>query len=67
MDIQELVLFFKSCLYEGLYCGRKGKRYTIEVVIIAKKLPLDNFKNIKNSLGKVQNQQNNNKETRSKR
>ena len=28
-------------LYEGLYCGRKGKRYATEVVIAAEKLLLD--------------------------
>ena len=39
----------------------------MEVVIIAKKLPLDGFKDIKDSLGKVQSQQDNNKETKSKR
>ena len=61
------MLFLRGRLHEGLYCGRKGKRYAMEVVIIAKKLPLDNLKDIKDSLGKVQNQQNNNKETRSRR
>ena len=56
MDIQTPALFLKSHFYKGLYCGRKGKRYAIEVVIIAKKLLLDNLKDIKNSLSKVQNQ-----------
>ena len=44
MDVQEPALFLRDCLYEGLYCGRRGKRYVIEVVIIAEKLPLDGFK-----------------------
>jgi len=39
----------------------------IEVVITAKKLPLDNLKDVKNNLGKAQNQQDNNKETKSRR
>ena len=47
------MLFLKDCLYKGLYCGYKGKRYIIEVVITAKKLPLDDFKNVKDNLGKV--------------
>ena len=41
--------------------------YAIEVVTIAKKLPLDDLKDIKDSLGEAQNQQNNNKKTRSRR
>ena len=31
-------------LTNGLYSGRKGKRYAIEVVIIAEKVPPDGFK-----------------------
>ena len=49
MDIQKPALFLKSHFYKGLYCGRKGKRYAIEVITIAKKLPLDDLKNIKDS------------------
>jgi hypothetical protein len=53
LDIQELALFLRGYLYKGLYRGRKGKRYAIEVVIIAEKLLLDNLKDIKDSLGEV--------------
>ena len=55
MDIQEPALFLRGRLHEGLYCGRKGKRYVMEVVTTAKKLPLDDLKDIKDSLGKAQN------------
>ena len=55
MDVQESVLFLRDRLYKGLYCGRKGKRYAIEVVITAKKLPLDNLKGIKDNLGEARN------------
>ena len=48
-DVQESALFLRGRLHEGLYCGRKGKRYAIEVITIAKKLPLDDLKNIKDS------------------
>ena len=44
---------FKDYFYKGLYCGRKGKRYMMEVVIIAEKLPLDGLKDIKDNLGEV--------------
>ena len=44
MDIQEPALFPKDHLHEGLYCGRKGKRYATEVVTATKKLPADGFK-----------------------
>ena len=47
--------FLRDRLYKGLYCGRKGKRYAIEVVIIAAKLPPDNLKDIKDNLSKAQN------------
>jgi hypothetical protein len=40
-------------LTKGLYCGRKGKRYAMEVVIIAEKLPPDNLKDVKNNLGEA--------------
>jgi len=42
-------------LYKGPYYRRKGKRYTIEVVTTAKKLLLDNLKDIKGNLGEAQN------------
>ena len=61
------MLFLRGRLYKGLYCGRKGKRYAMEVVITAEKLPPDDLKDIKDSSGEVQNQQNNDKETRSRR
>jgi len=35
------------------YYRHKGKGYAMEVVIIAKKLPLDGLKDIKDNLGKV--------------
>ena len=54
-DVQELALFFRDRLYKGLYCGRKGKRYMMEVVIIAEKLPLDDLEDIKDNLGEVWN------------
>jgi hypothetical protein len=44
LDVQELALFIRGRLNKGLYCGRKGKRYTIEVVAIAEKLLPDGFK-----------------------
>ena len=53
MDIQEPALFLRDRLHEGLYCGRKGKRYAIEVVITAKKLPLDDLEDIKVSNGRI--------------
>ncbi len=39
----------------------------MEVVIIAKKLPPDGFKDIKDSLSEAQSQQDNNKETKNRR
>ena len=53
LDVQELALFLRDRLNKGLYCRYKGKEYIIEVVIIAEKLLLDSFKNIKDSLGEV--------------
>ena len=47
------MLFLRDRLYKGLYYRRKGKRYIIEVVIIAKKLLLDNLEDIKDNLGEV--------------
>ena len=41
---------------KGLYCGYKGKEYTMEVVTIAKKLLLDDLKDIKDNLGEARNQ-----------
>ena len=32
MDVQELALFLRDRLHEGLYCRRKGKGYATEVV-----------------------------------
>ena len=53
LDVQESALFLRDCLHEGLYCGRKGKGYTMEVVIIAEKLPLDDLKDVKDNLGET--------------
>ena len=39
----------------------------MEVVITAKKLPLDNLKGVKDNLGEAQSKQDNNKETRGRR
>ena len=55
-DIQELALFLRDRLHEGLYCGREGKRYAMEVVTIAEKLPLDDLEDIKDDLGEARNQ-----------
>ena len=52
---------------KGLYCGHKGKGYATEVVITAKKLPPDGLKDVEDDLGEVQNQQDNDKETKSRR
>ena len=59
--------FLEIFLTKGLYCGHKGKRYATEAVTTAKKLPLGDLKGIKDNLGKVQNQQDNDKETKSRR
>jgi len=45
--------FLEIVLMKGLYCGYKGKGYAMEVVTIAKKLPLDGLKDIKDDLGEV--------------
>jgi len=45
--------FLEIVLIKGLSYGYKGKEYAIEVVIIVKKLPLNNLKDIKNNLGKA--------------
>ena len=45
--------FFKDCLYKGLYCGRKGKRYVMEVVTTAEKLPPDDLEDVKDNLGEA--------------
>jgi len=49
------------------YYGHKGKGYATEVVITAKKLPPDGLKDVEDDLGEAQNQQDNNKETKSRR
>jgi hypothetical protein len=67
LDVQESALFLRDRLYKGLYCGRKGKRYAMEVVTIVEKLPPDGLKDIKDNLGKAQSWQDNGKETRSRR
>ena len=67
LDVQELALFLRDRLHEGLYCGRKGKRYAMEVVTTAEKLPPDDLEDIKDNLGKAQSQQDNDEETRSRR
>ena len=48
------MLFLRSHLNKGLYYGYKGKGYATEVVTIAKKLLLDDLKDINNGLGKAQ-------------
>jgi hypothetical protein len=45
--------FFRDRLHEGLYCGRKGKRYAMEVVTTAEKLSLDDLEDIKDNLGEA--------------
>ena len=55
MDVQELALFLRGCLNEGLYYGRKSKGYVTEVVIATEKLPLDDLEDIKDNLGEAQN------------
>ena len=50
------MLFLKDRLHKGLYYGRKGKRYAMEVVAAAEKLPLHDLKDIKDNSGEVQNQ-----------
>ena len=58
--------FLRGHLYKGLYCGHKGKEYATEVVTITEKLLPDDFEDTKDSLGKAQSQQDNDKETRSR-
>ena len=67
LDVQEPALFLRDCLYKGLYCRYKGKRYIMKVVIIAEKLLLDNLEDIKDDLDDVQSQQDKDKKTRSRR
>jgi hypothetical protein len=62
LDVQELALFLRDRLHEGLYCRRKGKRYATEVVTTAKKLPPDGFKDIKDDSDNAQSQQDNNRD-----
>ena len=52
---------------KGLYYGHKGKGYATEVVIIAKKLLPDGFEDTKDDLDEAQSQQDNDKETGSRR
>jgi hypothetical protein len=49
LDIQEPALFLRGRLHKGLYCRHKGKRYTMEVVTAAKKLPPDDLEDIKDN------------------
>ena len=44
------VVLIKDCIVDT-----KDKEYATEVVIIAEKLPLDGFTDIKDRLGKAQN------------
>jgi hypothetical protein len=53
LDAQEPALFLRDRLPEGLYCGRKGRRYTMKAVITAEKLPPDDLEDIKDSLGEA--------------
>ena len=59
--------FLGIVLTKGLYYGYKGKGYVSEVVTIAKKLLLDGFEDTKDDLDKAQSQQDNDKETKSRR
>jgi len=45
--------FSSGRLNKGLYCRYKDRGYATEVVIIAGKLPLDDFEDIKDSLGEA--------------
>ena len=45
----------RDCFSKGLYYGRKSKGYIMEVVIATEKLLLDDLKDIKDNLSKVQN------------
>jgi hypothetical protein len=53
LDVQESALVLRDRLHEGLYCGRKGKRYAMKVVITAEKLSLDDLEDIKDNLGEA--------------
>jgi hypothetical protein len=64
LEVQEPALFLRGRLDEGLYCGRKGKRYATEVVTTAEKL---HRMVSKDNLDDPQSQQDNDKETRSRR
>ena len=66
MDVQESALFLRDCLHKGLYCGRKGKRYAMEVVTTAEKLLPDDLEDIKDNLGKAQNQQDSDRDKKQK-
>ena len=66
MDIQEPALFLRGRLHEGLYCGRKGKRYAMEVVTTAEKLPPDDLEDIKDNSGEAQNQQDSDRDKKQK-
>ena len=66
LDVQEPVLFLKNRLNKGLYYKYKSKGYIIKVVTVTKKLPLDDFKNIKNNLGEIQNQQDSDRDKKQK-
>ena len=66
MDVQESALFLRDCLHEGLYCGHKGKRYAMEVVATAEKLPLDDLEDIKDNSGEAQNQQDSDRDKKQK-
>ena len=67
MDVQESALFLKGGLDEGPYRGHKGKGYAMEVVTTAEKLPPDDLEDVKDNLGEAQSQQDNDKETKSRR
>jgi hypothetical protein len=67
LDVQESALFLRDRLHEGLYCGRKGKRYAMEVVTTAEKLPPDDLEDVKDDSDDAQSQQDKDKETRSRR
>jgi hypothetical protein len=64
LDVQESALFLRGSLDKGLYYGHKGKEHATEVVTTAEKLPLED---IKDNSGEAQSQQDDDKETRSRR
>ena len=53
LDVQESALFLRDRLHERLYCGRKDKRYVMEIVTTAEKLPPDDLEDIKDNLGEA--------------